>query len=334
MDAGKSEKKRNVNTVALLFAAVFLGILVMSISEDICLRVTLVGREGLRNAAAVLSVYLLGLAIEAGAFIYGGVKAFTYGVKLGRAYRLADSETERAMSAYFGKHLPALVKIIGVILIGMGGISLTAGTDSGGAMYTHMWKNGGNNISLLADVLCDMRDEKVRSYRVNDGYSIDFSDGYAAYFGYEDDTVWAPELFAVQIGGVDRGYIRDSLPGKISAQAYVYERSGLLMSIVPDRDVSGYEGYTYLYKIFVDDDTISYEYMGSGEEPDNLSWCGFKSGERGDIRNSLFSINAAGDRACLDVGFGDLCSEICLFAWIDGGYTQVSNVIDFGEGAE
>lgn len=331
MDIEKDGDKRKVNTVQRIVIAVFLGVAVMNISGGICCRVTLVGREGLENAALVLAVYLLGLVIEAGAFIYGGVKAFIYGVKLGRAYRTADSETKWAMSAYFGKSLPLLTEIFGVILIGIGGISLAAGADSGGAMYTHMWKNGGNNISLLADVLSDMGDENVRSYRVNDGYSIDFADGtYMGYFGYEDDISYAPELFTAQIGSMDRGYISDMLPGKISAEAFVYERSGLIRDIVPDIDVSGYEGYTYLYRIYIENNMISYEYQGSGSEPDNLSWCGFKTGERGDIRNSLFSVNAVGDKAELDISFGDMCHEICLFAWVDGGYTQVSNVIEMG----
>lgn len=327
------EKDRKVNTVQRIVIAVFLGVTVMNISGVICGRVTLVGREGLENAALVLAVYLLGLVIEAAAFIYGGVKAFIYGVRLGRAYRSADKETAWAMSAYFGKHLPLFAKIFGVILIGMGGISVIAGADSGGTMYTHMWKNGGNNISLLADVLSDMGDENVRSYRVNDGYTIEFGDEtYMGYFGYEDELSYAPELLTAQIGSMDREYISDMLPGRISAEVYVYERSGLIRDIVPDIDVSGYEGYTYLYRIYIENDMISYEYLGSGSEPDNLSWCGFKTGERGDIRNSLFSVNAAGDKAGLDISFGNLCNEVCLFAWIDGGYTQVSNVIDIGEG--
>lgn len=326
------EKKKTNKPIVFVVVLIFFGKTVMDISEVICYRVTLMGREGLWNAALVLSVYLAGLLSLAGAFFYGGVKSVIYGVRLGRLYRQGGDMGE-VFSVYFGRKLPALTVIFGVIFLGVGGISFVAGVDTGGPFYIHMSEISGNgctfgNISLLWNVACDLREERTECCTVNEGYSFSFGGQYLAYFGYEDEEVWAPEMFTAQVGACDRGYIGDMLPGRVNAVAEVYEKTGFIKCITPERDVSGFEGYTYLYNIYVDNGMIVYTYEGSGTEPDNLSWCGFKPGEGGDIHNSLFMFGTSGERAALELDLAKvLCKEVCLYAWVDGGYEPVSNTL-------
>ncbi|MDE6591469.1 MAG: hypothetical protein K2K57_00195, partial [Oscillospiraceae bacterium] len=205
-----------------------------------------------------------------------------------------------------------------------------AGAYAGGPFYIHMSENSGlgGNFSMLWNIFGDMAEGKTKSYTVNEGYSIDFGGQHLAYFGYEDEEIWSPEMFTAQIGRSDRGQIKSNLPGNVNAAVEVYERSGFIKSIVCERDISGFAGYTYLYSIYIEDDMIVYSFEGSGTEPENLSWCGFKSGESGDIHNSLFMFGTSGERAALDLELaGVLCREVCLYAWIDGGYMPVSNTI-------
>ncbi len=304
----------------------------MTIAGEMGGAVSLIGSEGLGNAAAVLGVYLLGLAVMTGAAVYGGVKSIVYGVRLARIYR-QGGEIKEAFSAYFGKSLPALTVIFGIILIGVGGASFAAGADSGGPFYIHMSKISGNsgmggNYSLLWNIFGDMAEGKTKCYTVNEGYSIDFGGQELAYFGYEDEDMWSPEMVTAQIGSGDRVQIKNNLPGNVNAAVEVYERSGFIKSIVCERDLSVYEGYTYLYNIYIEDDMIVYSFEGSGTEPGNLSWCGFRSGESGDIHNSLFMFGTSGDRAAPELDTAKaLCNEVCLYAWVDGGYKAVSNTL-------
>ncbi|MDE7294299.1 MAG: hypothetical protein K2N72_07730, partial [Oscillospiraceae bacterium] len=167
------DKKSEKNTIRIVMILFIVGGIVMSAADMIGGNVSLMGSEGLKNAAAVLVVYLLGLAVMLGAAVYGGVKSIVYGVRLARIYR-QGGEIKEAFSAYFGKSLPALTVIFGIILLGLGGISFAAGVDSGGPFYEQISRNGSGNFALLWNIFGDMAYGEADSYVVNEGYSIDF----------------------------------------------------------------------------------------------------------------------------------------------------------------
>ncbi|MDE6593271.1 MAG: hypothetical protein K2K57_09455, partial [Oscillospiraceae bacterium] len=120
------EKKSEKNTIRIVMIWFIVGVCVINAADMIGGNVSLIGSEGLRNAAAVLGVYLLGLAVMLGAAVYGGVKSIVYGVRLAGIYR-QGGEVKEVFSAYFGKSLPVLTVIFGIILLGLGGISFAAG---------------------------------------------------------------------------------------------------------------------------------------------------------------------------------------------------------------
>ncbi|MCM1578169.1 MAG: hypothetical protein NC078_05140, partial [Ruminococcus sp.] len=70
-------------------------------------------------------------------------------------------------------------------------------------------------------------------------------------------------------------------------------------------------------------------YTGDGEPLGNLSWCGFRAGEEGNIENTLFQFNALGEgREELDLELAQvLCEVVCLYSTADG-YRAVSNSIE------
>lgn len=143
--------------------------------------------------------------------------------------------------------------------------------------------------------------------------------------GYDNEFM--PRLVLdVQIGEADRNELGSIIPTETETRVTVYERSGFIRSIEPTVDMSEYEGYSYLYTLTYENGTITRNDRGDNEI-DGLCWCGFKTRGSDDITGAVYMVNAE-NKTDFDYHHAP---EICLYAWIDGGYKRVSNVIRLDE---
>ncbi len=119
----------------------------------------------------------------------------------------------------------------------------------------------------------------------------------------------------------------NNLPYGFDTTVTVYKKSGFLRSVRPSVDFGKDESYEHFFTISIDDDKIIYE-KNIDIDIKNLTWSGFKKNQNYDIHNSLFGINADGEKKSLDADYiGTLCSEVCLYGTVDGQYRRLSNVL-------
>lgn len=89
------------------------------------------------------------------------------------------------------------------------------------------------------------------------------------------------------------------------------------------------ESYEHIYELSVNGDKgdkiVRSEIMAAFDfDIKSLTWCEFCKGGSIEISNALCIINAENSLEYPHSLMGD---EICLFAWIDGGYKRVSNIV-------
>ncbi|MCM1524612.1 MAG: hypothetical protein NC120_09165 [Ruminococcus sp.] len=137
--------------------------------------------------------------------------------------------------------------------------------------------------------------------------------------GY-DNSPLSRRVLDAQIGEADRNELKGIIPAETETRVTVYERSGFIRSIEPTVCLTEYEGYSYLYTLTYEDGIVTRS--SREEEARSLCLCGFRDGECRDITKAEFMINAENSTA-----FDCYAPEICLYAWIDGKYERVSNII-------
>lgn len=189
-----------------------------------------------------------------------------------------------------------------------------------------------NDIQLLGYCISDFFTDEYDMYIVNAVYSdngLPSKSSRREYklSGYYDTpglTVGNNRIFYSQVGREDYSRLQKSLPIGFDITVTVYKRSRFIRSIEPSVDFGREESIGHFFEISVNGDKIVRSENMSAYEIDNLMWCEFHKGDSTQIKNALCGINADNSFEYSHTLKGD---EICLFAWVDGEYKRVSNII-------
>ncbi len=194
------------------------------------------------------------------------------------------------------------------------------------------------DLRIMSSCITDLIDDEYIEYTVNelwfDKHKAISSTGkrgssyhyeYTVSGRYYDDSSESGEIFKAQIGKEDYRRLKSELPIGFDIKVTVYKNSGFIRSIESSVDFGKEDSYSHLYELtFQDGEIIRSEKLGAIELK-NLTWCGFRSGESGNISNSLFGIGA--DKTMAYPYNLQNFDEICLYAVADGDYRRVSNII-------
>ena len=191
---------------------------------------------------------------------------------------------------------------------------------------------GFGDLLILADCISDYFSDEYDEYIVNDTW-LDSrkhisSSGRGGSSYHKEYILYGckngEKQFSAQIGKEDFNSFRDSLPKGFDITVTVYKKSRFIRSVEPSVDFGREESYEHFFEISADGDKIIRSENLSTYEIDNLTWCEFYNGGSIQIENSLCGINA---EKSLEYPYSMMGDEICLFAWVDGGYKRVSNII-------
>lgn len=130
----------------------------------------------------------------------------------------------------------------------------------------------------------------------------------------------------MQIGRNDYKNLRNSLPYGFDTKITVYKKSGFLRSVEPSVNYTHEESFTHIFDISVSDNKIILK-QNADVHIRNLSLHWFACGESDDIENSQLSSGISNDVEHIETSYFDKYSEICLYAFVDGEYHRISNVI-------
>lgn len=284
----------------------------------------MVGKEGLKNVIAALIFAMLSRMMICVPIIFLGVGAAVFSVQ-----PFKDRKNG-------GGGLAALLITLAVLLIPFGIFGMINFTDDfDNAKYALYSADGNrhNDFQLLVYCISDYFSDEYDTYTVNKVY---FDDGLSSRYsrreyelsGYYYDilslTLGNNGEFSAQVGREDYNYLKNSLPKGFDITVTVYKRSRFIRSIEPSVDFGRDESIGHFFDISVNGDKIVRSENMSAYEIDNLMWCEFHKGDSTEIKNALCGINADNSLEYPHTLKGD---EICLFAWVDGEYKRVSNII-------
>ena len=283
----------------------------------------MVGKEGLKNVIAALIFAMLSRMMICVPIIFLGVGAAVFSVQ-----PFKDRKNG-------GGGLAALLITLAVLLIPFGIFGMINFTDDfDNAKYALYSADGNrhNDFQLLVYCISDYFSDEYDTYTVNNVY---FDDGLSSRYsrreyelsGYYDTPGLKVEnnrIFYSQVGREDYSRLQKSLPKGFDITVTVYKRSRFIRSIEPSVDFGRNESIGHFFDISVNGDKIVRSENMSAYEIDNLMWCEFHKGDSTEIKNALCGINADNSLEYPHTLKGD---EICLFAWVDGEYKRVSNII-------
>lgn len=318
-------RKNSVSGAEICIAAVvLLPFAVKILCGVLGLYNTMTGKNGLKNIIAAV-------CLSSFSALFISLSVFIFGVMSIRGIIKHRDEMKNLFLSIFG---------IGFLTITVPLLLFFGFNRSCYSEQQHITDKSGifGDIRILSDCISDYFSDEYDEYTVNDlwfDYSShlsmtgrggsSFHNEYVMSGYYDNEFIGSGQLFKAQIGKDDYNFFRESLPKGFDTTVTVYKKSGFIRSVEPSMDFGRKESYFHIYEIFICGDRIFRSEKNSAVEIDNLQWCGFKSGESGDITNALFGINAdKGNEYPHDLtGF----DEICLYAWADGGYKRVSNII-------
>ncbi len=283
----------------------------------------MVGKEGLKNVIADLILTMLSQMMICVPVILLGVGAAAFSVHFFK---------ERKNG---GIRLAAFLLTLAIILIPFGIVGMINFTkDFDNAKLTLYSADGKrhNDFQLLGYCVSDYFSDEYDTYTVNKVYSDDGS--WSRYSrreyelrGYYDTlglTIENNEKFSAQIGKTDYNSLESSLPKGFDITVTIYKKSRFIRSIKPSVEFGRDESYEHIFEISVNGDKVVRSDKLAAFELENLTWCEFRKGESADISNALCSIGA---EKSLEYPYALRENEICLYAWVDGGYKRVSNMI-------
>lgn len=286
----------------------------------------MVGKEGLKNVIADLILTMLSQMMICVPVILLGVGAAAFSVHFFK---------ERKNGGNGGIRLAAFLLTLAIILIPFGIVGMINFTkDFDNAKLTLYSADGKrhNDFQLLGYCVSDYFSDEYDTYTINKVYSDDgswsrYSRREYVLRGYYDTlglTIENNEKFSAQIGKNDYNSLESSLPKGFDITVTIYKRSRFIRSIEPSVDFGRDESIGHFFDISVNGDKIVRSENMSAYEIDNLMWCEFHKGDSTEIKNALCGINADNSLEYPHTLKGD---EICLFAWVDGEYKRVSNII-------
>ena len=283
----------------------------------------MVGKEGLKNVIADLILTMLSQMMICIPVILLGVGAAAFSVHFFK---------ERKNG---GVRLAAFLLTLAIILIPFGIVGMINFTkDFDNAKLTLYSAEGKrhNDFQLLGYCVSDYFSDEYDTYTVNKVYSDDGS--WSRYSrreyelrGYYDTlglTIENNEMFSAQIGKTDYNSLERALPKGFDITVTIYKKSRFIRSIEPSVEFGRDESYEHIFEISVNGDKVVRSDKLAAFELENLTWCEFRKGESVDISNALCSIGA---EKSLEYPYALRENEICLYAWVDGGYKRVSNMI-------
>ena len=283
----------------------------------------MIGKEGLKNViASLIFAFLSQMMITVPIIILGAAAA----VLSVRFFKNRENGV--------GK-FAALFIVLAVILIPSGIVGMFNFTDDFDNAKLALYYADGkrhNDIRLLGYCIGDFFTDEYDMYIVNAVYSDDGLPSKSSrreykLSGYYDTpglTVGNNRIFYSQVGREDYSRLQKSLPIGFDITVTVYKRSRFIRSIEPSVDFGRDESIGHFFDISVNGDKIVRSENMSAYEIDNLMWCEFHKGDSTEIKNALCGINADNSLEYPHTLKGD---EICLFAWVDGEYKRVSNII-------
>jgi hypothetical protein len=283
----------------------------------------MIGKEGLKNIiASLIFAFLSQMMITVPIIILGAAAA----VLSVRFFKNRENGV--------GK-FAALFIVLAVILIPSGIVGMFNFTDDFDNAKLALYSADGkrhNDIQLLGYCISDFFTDEYDMYIVNAVYSdngLPSKSSRREYklSGYYDTpglTVGNNRIFYSQVGREDYSRLQKSLPIGFDITVTVYKRSRFIRSIEPSVDFGREESIGHFFEISVNGDKIVRSENMSAYEIDNLMWCEFHKGDSTQIKNALCGINADNSFEYSHTLKGD---EICLFAWVDGEYKRVSNII-------
>lgn len=283
----------------------------------------MVGKEGLKNVIAALILAMLSRMMISVPIILLGVGAAVFSIHFFK-YRKNG-----------GGRLAAFLIILAVLLISSGIVGMINFTDDFDNAKLAMYSADGkrcNDFQLLGYCISDYFSDEYDTYTVNkvyydNGLSSRYSRREYEISGYYYDAlglIGNNEKFSAQVGREDYNKLRKSLPKGFDITVTVYKKTRFIRSVEPSVNFVRDECYEHFFEISVSGDKVVRSENLSAYEIDNLMWCEFYKGGSTQIENALCGINA---EKSLEYPYSVRGDEICLFAWVDGGYKRVSNII-------
>lgn len=272
------------------------------------------GAEGLKNI-------ILSIILKTVTGIAFAVPMFVIGINIIKGFKISKF-------AYFG--LIFLTTVLPLTVF----ITLT-NSRLDEHHYIRKQRNVFADYITLFQCISDLESDDYEEFTVNDVYinkHRHFSPsgrGGGSSYHYEYTATFyndKSKVVEMQISSEDTEDL-NNLPYGFDTTVTVYKKSGFLRSVRPSVDFGKDESYEHFFTISIDDDKIIYE-KNIDIDIKNLTWSGFKKNQNYDIHNSLFGINADGEKNSLDADYiGTLCSEVCLYGTVDGQYRRLSNIL-------
>lgn len=284
----------------------------------------MVGKEGLKNVIAALIFAMLSRMMISVPIILLGVGAAVFSVQPFKNRKNG------------GGRLAAFLITLAVLLIPSGIVGMINFTDDFDSARLALYSADGkrhNDFQLLGYCISDYFSDEYDTYTINEVYSDDgLSSRYSRreyeLTGYYYDplglSIGNNEKFSAQVGREDYNSFKKSLPKGFDITVTVYKKSRFIRSVEPSVDFGREKSIEHFFEISVSGDKIIRSENLSAYEIDNLTWCEFYNGGSIQIENALCGINAENS---LEYPYSVMGDEICLFAWVDGGYKRVSNII-------
>lgn len=313
----KKAKKEKISRAEILTAVYIIAVLILSFVPDLMGAYDIMtGETGLRNAAAAMilrGLFRLMLTLPLPII----------GIMLLKTKDKSEKSTKPSYIA--GVFLIVILSVI--FLFG------SVRTRYAEQLYEIADDGMTGEPKLLAGCLSDMTKDEYKEYTINKLYfdshkhTTSSGRGGTSYHreytltGYYNDT----KMFRAQIGREEYNTYKTTLPRGYDIYVTVYENSGFIRSIEPSVDFSGENIYEHMFEISISDNKVIRTENISALEYKNLTWCGFHKGASFDIENALCGINA--DNSAEYPYPIPAYDEFCLYAWVDGGYKRVSNII-------
>lgn len=315
----KKVRKEKISKTEIFTVIYIVAILIICFLPAILgLYDVMVGKKGLENTiGAILISSVSALSVSAPILIIG----------IGILRGLIKNRKEMKSSFLPIIGITALTIIVSAVLFGA--INRTR-------YYEQQFFSGNDrgfgDIPLLADCISDHFTDEYDEYVVNNiwldsrKHISSSGRGGSSYhkeyilIGYKNEQ----KLFSAQIGKEDYNSYLRSLPKGFDITVTVYKKSRFIRSIQSSVDFGREESYEHIFEISAADDKIVRSEKLAAFEIKNLTWCEFYKGGSIQIENALCGINA---EKSLEYPYSMMGDEICLFAWVDGGYKRVSNII-------
>lgn len=315
----KKQKKEKISITEILAAFYVVAVIIIYFLPGVLgLYDEMVGKRGLGNTISAI-------LISTGSALFLSVSILIIGI--GNLKRLIKNRKEMKSSFLPIIGITFLTITIPVVLFCS--INRTRYAEQ---QYFSDNERGFGDVPILADCISDYFSDEYDEFVVNDiwldnrKHISSSGRGGSSYhkeyiiYGYNNEV----KLFSAQIGKEDHNSFLKSLPKGFDITVTVYKKSRYIRSVEPSVDFGRDKSYEHFFEISVSGDKIIRSENLSTYEIDNLTWCEFHKGGSIDMSNALCGINAENS---LEYPYSMIGDEISLFAWVDGGYKRVSNII-------